>query len=112
MGCSGVFWTKHSILVHQIKQQVAEGTISDVVHLPVKSWKVIRFKQSPYPRRRRQIMEGSAYDDEEADDEDYQSGYEEYEYDDEVNSQTFFLKLFLLLRFCAFVSLCKDKNTL
>lgn len=63
-----------------------------MVHLPVKSWKVIRFKQSPYPRRRRQAVEGSAYDDEEADDEDYNSGYDEYDYEggDGVSSQFFF----------------------
>lgn len=111
MGCSGVLWTKHSILVHQIKQQVAEGTISDVVHLPVKSWKVIRSKQSPYPRRRRQVVEGSAYDDEEADDEDYNSGYDEYEYEggDVVSSLTFFT-IFASPFLCLFFSLRKDKN--
>lgn len=53
MGCDGGFQTNYKILVDQIKQHVDNGTTSDIIHLPVKTWKVLREKKMPFARRQR-----------------------------------------------------------
>lgn len=58
VGCSGKLWDKHNILVHQMKEQARDGSISYVTRLPVTSWKVVRQKQSHLIRKQKSNIMG------------------------------------------------------
>lgn len=77
VGCDGRLWVQTASLVHQLKQQARDGTISEVLQLPLVGWRV-KTETRPILREKRDVIEdyGSG------DDEYYDEQYDDDEYDD------------------------------
>lgn len=60
VGCNGHLWPSTAPLVHQLKQQARDGTIAEVLRLPLIGWRV-KTETKPVLRTKRQA--GSAVDD-------------------------------------------------
>ncbi|XP_025830244.1 uncharacterized protein LOC108735390 isoform X2 [Agrilus planipennis] len=81
VGCDGRVWLHVVPLVHQLKKQVKDGTISNVMKLPATDWKIINKTPPPVIRQKRYIDEtgGPAGS---GDYEDYEYDYDGDDYDD------------------------------
>lgn len=88
VGCDGRLWMFTTSVVHQLKQQAKDGTISEVMRLPLIGWRVKtqKFKM----RSKRQAVEdygsGDNYDEYEY--ENYDNYNEEYDNEDDVKSSS------------------------
>lgn len=83
MGCDGHLWKHQRDLVRQLPDQAKDGTLSEVIQLPVLLWRV-KAESSSLLRSRREAGSGDynpedygGYDD------DYDNDYEDGEEDDE-----------------------------
>lgn len=74
VGCEGRLWLNTASIVHQLKQQARDGTISEVLRLPLAGWRV-KTENRPLLREKRQD-DGSG---------DYEEYYEYDDYDDPDN---------------------------
>nr|XP_008195448.1 PREDICTED: dystroglycan [Tribolium castaneum]XP_008195449.1 PREDICTED: dystroglycan [Tribolium castaneum]XP_974516.2 PREDICTED: dystroglycan [Tribolium castaneum] len=78
VGCDGRLWVQTAPLVHQLKQQARDGTISEVLGLPLIGWRVKTEPKSSRTKRQTEDYGSGDYDD------DYYDNYEdEYEYEEE-----------------------------
>ena len=85
MGCDGHFWPHEIDTIKQIPEQARDGTLSEVMELPVYQWRVRTEPSTDYTRSRRQTAgsgDGILTDSEDDDDEYDDNDYEEEEYDD------------------------------
>ncbi|XP_066249637.1 uncharacterized protein Dg [Euwallacea similis] len=74
VGCDGRLWESMVPLIHNLKQQAKDGTITEVLRLPLIGWRV-KTETRPVGRNKRQAVDdyGSGdYDD------DYYEDYEDY----------------------------------
>ncbi|XP_011876234.1 PREDICTED: dystroglycan isoform X2 [Vollenhovia emeryi] len=78
VGCDGHLWKHQMELVNQLREQAKDGTLAEVLELPVISWRV-KTIQNPYLRNRREAGSGD-YDSD-----DY-GGYDE-NYDDDYDDE-------------------------
>nr|XP_023019898.1 dystroglycan-like [Leptinotarsa decemlineata]XP_023019899.1 dystroglycan-like [Leptinotarsa decemlineata] len=82
VGCDGRLWLSTASMVHQLKQQARDGTIAEVLRLPLIGWR-IKTETKPIVRSKRQIT--GEIDDygsgDYNDDDDYYDDYEEYDVD-------------------------------
>ncbi|KAG7203038.1 hypothetical protein KM043_010163 [Ampulex compressa] len=83
VGCDGHLWKHQTDLVKQLREQAKDGTLAEVLQLPVLSWHV-RTDSSPLSRNRREVGSGDYGDvedygqyGEDYDDEDYEDGEED-----------------------------------
>ncbi|XP_018567551.1 dystroglycan isoform X2 [Anoplophora glabripennis] len=76
VGCDGRLWPSTTPLVHQLKQQARDGTIAEVLRLPLIGWRV-KTESKPVLREKRQAS--STIDDYGSGDYD---GEDEYDYED------------------------------
>lgn len=76
VGCKNKLWDKYISLTHQLKDQARDGTLSEVIGLPVLAWRV-ETPSSTLERGRR--------DTPAANEDDYAEYYDEYDYDDEAD---------------------------
>lgn len=53
MGCEGRLWETTAPLVHNLKQQARDGTIAEVLRLPLIGWRV-KTETKPVLRNKRQ----------------------------------------------------------
>lgn len=53
VGCEGRLWLATAPMVHQLKQQARDGTISEVMRLPLVGWRV-KTETRPLIREKRQ----------------------------------------------------------
>ncbi|XP_029165406.1 dystroglycan isoform X1 [Nylanderia fulva] len=79
VGCNGQLWKHQAQLIRQLREQAVDGTLAEVLQLPVISWRV-RIDSSPSLRNRREVGSGD-YDDDY--DEEYEDKYYEENYDEE-----------------------------
>lgn len=80
VGCDGHLWKHQAELVEQLREQAKDGTLAEVLQLPVISWRV-RTDSSPSLRNRREAGSGDyggadGYDDY---DDNYEDNEEEYD---------------------------------
>lgn len=59
VGCDGRIFPQYTNLIHQLKQQAKDGTISEVIRLPVIGWRVKVYRDKA-DRARRQALEPSS----------------------------------------------------
>jgi dystroglycan 1 len=85
VGCDGRLWLQTAPLVHQLKQQARDGTITEVIGLPVVGWRV-KTETRPVLRSKRQIDDYGSGDYEDYYDDNYDD--EEYEDEDDVGAPT------------------------
>lgn len=78
IGCNNAIWKKYESLVTQIKEQALDGTLSEVLSLPLLGWRVIS-RANTLDRGRRET-----YD--EYDDDDYSLNYDDM-YDDDDDDE-------------------------
>lgn len=79
VGCGEKLWSRHKVLVAGLREQSRDGTLYQILRLPVLGWRLIGVKPLPRYKRQTPLDEGSgAYDDTYDDDDapDY-SGYDE-----------------------------------
>ncbi|XP_058799725.1 dystroglycan 1-like isoform X2 [Phymastichus coffea] len=89
VGCDGHFWQQHVDSVKLIPEQARDGTLSEVLQLPVYKW-LVRSDSTDYARNRRDTAPGSGDgmlrpdDDDDDDDQEYDEDDEDYDenYDD------------------------------
>ncbi|GBP62898.1 Dystroglycan [Eumeta japonica] len=78
VGCGDKLWSRHKVLVMGLREQVRDGTLAQVLRLPVLGWRLSSVK--PAPRLKRQITDdvgsGGYYEGDDDDDADY-SGYDD-----------------------------------
>jgi neurexin len=55
VGCDGHLWKQHMQLVQQLKQQAGDGTLSEVLQLPIVGWHVKTEASSSAHRERREV---------------------------------------------------------
>ncbi|XP_069361366.1 dystroglycan 1 isoform X2 [Maniola hyperantus] len=83
VGCGEKLWSRHKVLVAGLREQSRDGTLQQLLNLPVLGWRLIGVKPLPRLKRQSPIDEGSGayetYDDEY--DADY-SGDDEDDNDD------------------------------
>ncbi|CAG9766176.1 unnamed protein product [Ceutorhynchus assimilis] len=80
VGCDGRLWDSTAPIVHNLKQQARDGTIAEVLGLPLIGWRV-KTETKPILRSKRQAVDdyGSGdYDD------DYYDEYDEYNDEDDL----------------------------
>ncbi|CAH0551317.1 unnamed protein product [Brassicogethes aeneus] len=77
VGCDGRLWDSTTPMVHQLKQQARDGTITEVLRLPLIGWRV-KTETRPAVRSKRQTLEDGS-----GDYEDYYDDYEDDDYDGE-----------------------------
>lgn len=53
VGCNGRLWSSTAPIVHQLKQQARDGTIAEVLRLPLIGWRV-KTEAKPALRTKRQ----------------------------------------------------------
>ncbi|CAH2239119.1 jg10407 [Pararge aegeria aegeria] len=87
VGCGEKLWSRHKVLVAGLREQSRDGTLQQLLNLPVLGWRLIGIKPLPRLKRQSPLDEGSGgYDTYDGDyDADY-SGDDEDE-DDEYNTQ-------------------------
>ncbi|XP_023954357.2 dystroglycan 1 isoform X2 [Bicyclus anynana] len=91
VGCGEKLWSRHKVLVAGLREQSRDGTLQQLLNMPVLGWRLVGIKPLPRLKRQSPLDEGSgvydSYDgDYDADaDVDY-SGDDEDE-DDEYNTQ-------------------------
>jgi len=78
VGCEGHLWKHQAALVRQLREQAKDGTLAEVLQLPVISWHV-KSDSNPFLRNRREAGSGDYGDSEDYGgyDEDYDADYEE-----------------------------------
>lgn len=76
VGCDGRLWLDTAPLVHQLKQQARDGTISEVLQLPLIGWRV-KSNTEPIFRNKRQAVDDYGSGDYEYYDEEYSEDYDE-----------------------------------
>ncbi|XP_072747306.1 uncharacterized protein [Anoplolepis gracilipes] len=79
VGCDGHLWKHQTELVKQLREQAKDGTLAEVLQLPVISWRV-RTDSSPSLRNRREAGSGD-YGDADGYDDNYDDNYEDNEDD-------------------------------
>lgn len=57
VGCNGHLWSSTAPIVHQLKQQARDGTIAEVLRLPLIGWRV-KTEAKPTLRAKRQASSG------------------------------------------------------
>lgn len=82
MGCDGRLWIETAPLVHQLKQQARDGTISEVLQLPLIGWRV-KTETRPALRNKREVDDYGSGDDEYYDQQYDDDDYEDYATDSE-----------------------------
>lgn len=80
VGCDGRLWVETAPLVHQLKQQARDGTISEVMQLPLIGWRV-KTETRPALRNKREV------DDYGSGDYDYDDQYDEYDDEDIADNE-------------------------
>lgn len=82
MGCDGHLWRHQTDLVKRLRDQAKDGTLAEVMQLPVLLWRV-KTESSSLLRSRREVGSGDY-----SNPEDYGGYGEEYdEYEDEENEE-------------------------
>ncbi|RLU24041.1 hypothetical protein DMN91_004250 [Ooceraea biroi] len=77
VGCEGRLWKHQAELVKQLREQAKDGTLAEVLQLPVISWRV-KTDSSPFLRNRREVGSGDyGSEDYGGYDEDYDGDYDE-----------------------------------
>ncbi|XP_070162704.1 dystroglycan 1 isoform X2 [Polyergus mexicanus] len=79
VGCDGHLWKHQAELVEQLREQAKDGTLAEVLQLPVISWRV-RTDSSSSLRNRREAGSGD-YGDTDGYDDNYDDNYEDNEED-------------------------------
>lgn len=77
VGCYGKLWDNYISLVGQLKEQAIDGTLAEVIGLPVLGWRVYQQKEVILERGRRNVY------DEDVDDYILQYDYEDEDEDEE-----------------------------
>ncbi|XP_012275537.1 dystroglycan isoform X2 [Orussus abietinus] len=91
VGCNGGLWRHQSDLVKQLREQAKDGTLTEVLQLPVFVW-CVRTHANTLARNRREIGSGDFGN---ADDIEYDGDYGDGDYDDDdeedddVDEETF-----------------------
>lgn len=85
VGCDGRLWLQTAPLIHQLKQQARDGTISEVLGLPLLGWRV---KIQTKPRNKRQTDDYGSGDYDDYYDDNYDDEYEEYEEEGKTSTTT------------------------
>lgn len=57
VGCDGRLWDSTSSMVRQLKQQARDGTVSEVLGLPLIGWR-IKTETRPIVRHKRELEDG------------------------------------------------------
>ncbi|KAG5886508.1 hypothetical protein JTB14_014691 [Gonioctena quinquepunctata] len=83
VGCDGRLWLSTAPMVHQLKQQARDGTIAEVLRLPLIGWRV-KTETRPIVRSKREIGDIDDYGSGDySGDNDYYDDYEDdYDEDD------------------------------
>ncbi|XP_041985077.1 dystroglycan isoform X3 [Aricia agestis] len=94
VGCGEKLWPRHKVLVGGMREQARDGTIPQLLRLPVLGWRLLAVKPTPRPKRNSPVDVSSGdYDfskgeGEEGDDDDYSGfGDEDYDEDDDYTGQ-------------------------
>ncbi|XP_066592311.1 uncharacterized protein Dg isoform X1 [Prorops nasuta] len=75
VGCDGTFWHHQTELVKQLREQAKDGTLAEVLQLPVLLWRV-KTDENSFLRNRREAGSGDFADDyEDAYDDNYDDNY-------------------------------------
>ncbi|XP_047535892.1 dystroglycan 1 isoform X2 [Vanessa atalanta] len=83
VGCGEKLWSRHKVLVAGLREQSRDGTLYQLLRLPVLGWRLIGIKPLPRLKRQSPLDEGSgAYDTYDGDDDADYSGYDVEEDDD------------------------------
>ncbi|XP_050352767.1 dystroglycan 1 isoform X4 [Nymphalis io] len=83
VGCGEKLWSRHKVLVAGLREQSRDGTLYQLLRLPVLGWRLISIKPLPRLKRQSPLDEGSgAYDTYDGDDDADYSGYDVEEDDD------------------------------
>ncbi|XP_022912998.2 uncharacterized protein [Onthophagus taurus] len=86
VGCNGRLWNKTTKIIHSLKPQCVDGTVEEVLGLPVTGWELLKEK-SDY-RSKRQIENGSGDDLTNSGDGDGEDDYvyENYDYEEYLDN--------------------------
>ncbi|CAG9564071.1 unnamed protein product [Danaus chrysippus] len=77
VGCGEKLWSRHKVLVSGLREQSRDGTLHQILRLPVLGWRLIAVKTLPRLKRQSDLDDGSgAYDTYDDDEGDY-SGYDD-----------------------------------
>ncbi|XP_032520164.2 dystroglycan 1 isoform X2 [Danaus plexippus] len=77
VGCGERLWSRHKVLVSGLREQSRDGTLHQILRLPVLGWRLIAVKTLPRLKRQSDLDDGSgAYDTYDDDEGDY-SGYDD-----------------------------------
>ncbi|KAF7273649.1 hypothetical protein GWI33_013649, partial [Rhynchophorus ferrugineus] len=76
VGCEGRLWETTASMVHALKQEARDGTIAEVLRLPILGWRV-KTEAKAMTRKKRQMVDD--YGSGDYDEENYDDNYEEYD---------------------------------
>ncbi|CAH0724390.1 unnamed protein product, partial [Brenthis ino] len=87
VGCGEKLWSRHKVLVAGLREQSRDGTLHQILRLPILGWRLIGIKPLPRHKRQTPLDEGSglSYDMYDEENDDQYSGYDE---DDEGDDYT------------------------
>lgn len=87
VGCDGHLWKHQTQLMKQLRKQAKDGTLAEVLQLPVLLWRV-RADSSLFSRNRREAGSGDyGNSDDYGYDDDYDGDYDEDDEDGETDNE-------------------------